>query len=857
MSVQLNTYATDDGVMGTLVLTVHDPGAEVETVRFRVTGGSGVTSGPVAADRVSAGVFEKDVPLAPDTETLIEPVVTLKQGGTVPADAQSFPRLSGRVITLVQGAKNERGTSLEIGTGLTLARSADGLRPLLSANGSGSGAGGALSVQDSDTSAVTVGTLAFQGPVVSVTNGVATVNLDSRYALLSGAAFTGNISAAGGQATLGVGGSGNPKLELGISTVAGTAPFIDFQYGVGVEQPYNARLANNGDNLLTLMFAGSGTLNVQGTIQQNGAAVSLAGHAHDDRYYTEAEADARFLPLNGAISDAQLSANIPRFGAGGVFTGAAQLAFQTGATGWNGWNVPLALSNASHAAIAATGVNLLMGFHSDGNFYWADTTPGSGGSRMRLDRAGNLSPAGAVVATGYPGYLLQLGGTRSAGRGTITETPNLHLDSRDGSGIFLNYFNSTAATNVGGIIQTAYKLAVNGDLAAYGGGWFHNMAAGSGLVNDATGTRFYAASADKWRMSSSTGMAFYAADNATVRGYVYHDVSGFGLLGSNHTWGLRVLPGGGTVESVGAFVPSGGVYLTASQAGHAGTGPALYFDSNASLAYSIRKQNTYLDRTGQFATLVINNHTGIKLGAHPIYGGVQFYSDWVGSGSAALIATFGYGDNTHLNMFGPRGILFADYGGGWYMQDTTWIRAIGDKNVWLGSGSFGSNGRITLGYDGVMDANYRVYANGRGYFATGVVAGGGNTPQGNALLHNTNLWSDNQVNQYPTVGGSGAVGGLAQPDGLIMLVRPHIPMSVNDGAYVRMASHRNGGDHPAWDMGTFGDQWAVRRGYTGAFLRIAADGRISNTHGHPIGGSTSGTAAPSFAAADGTLYLQT
>ena len=130
--------------------------------------------------------------------------------------------------------------------------------------------------------------------------------------------------------------------------------------------------------------------------------------------------------------------------------------------------------------------------------------------------------------------------------------------------------------------------------------------------------------------------------------------------------------------------------------------------------------------------------------------------------------------------------------------------------------------------------------------------GGGTAEHGSALLSNQNDWSGGP--NFPTIGGTGRGN-----KGLIMLLHPHVPrVAGSDGAYVRMAT--NGAVTAAidtWDMGTFGDQWAVRRGASGAMLRVASDGRLSNTHGHPIGGSTSGSGAPAFAAADGTLYLQT
>lgn len=185
MSVQLNVYGFHDDVTGTLVLTVHDPNAQValDGVKFYVTDGSGVRSAAQNPDRTpSAGVYEKDVLLSVSNETLIEPEVTLTDGSKLTPGAESFPRTTGMAVTLVQGTQSERGSSVEIGSGLTLGRTSDGKRPVLTA----SGGAGALYVQDTDTAATAAGTLLFQGNVVSVdASGVAAFNLDGRYAALS------------------------------------------------------------------------------------------------------------------------------------------------------------------------------------------------------------------------------------------------------------------------------------------------------------------------------------------------------------------------------------------------------------------------------------------------------------------------------------------------------------------------------------------------------------------------------------------------------------------------------------------------------------------------------------------------
>ena len=56
--------------------------------------------------------------------------------------------------------------------------------------------------------------------------------------------------------------------------------------------------------------------------------------------------------------------------------------------------------------------------------------------------------------------------------------------------------------------------------------------------------------------------------------------------------------------------------------------------------------------------------------------------------------------NGNVNITSTYALAFSAYGGGWYMQDTTWIRSVNSKSVWLDSGVYGAQGGLTLGYGG-------------------------------------------------------------------------------------------------------------------------------------------------------------
>jgi len=59
-----------------------------------------------------------------------------------------------------------------------------------------------------------------------------------------------------------------------------------------------------------------------------------------------------------------------------------------------------------------------------------------------------------------------------------------------------------------------------------------------------------------------------------------------------------------------------------------------------------------------------------------------------------------YANGGYLRVSGTNGLYFESYGGGFYMQDTTWIRTINDKNIWVASGLLGGQGGLTIGYGG-------------------------------------------------------------------------------------------------------------------------------------------------------------
>jgi hypothetical protein len=53
-----------------------------------------------------------------------------------------------------------------------------------------------------------------------------------------------------------------------------------------------------------------------------------------------------------------------------------------------------------------------------------------------------------------------------------------------------------------------------------------------------------------------------------------------------------------------------------------------------------------------------------------------------------------------VRIGGTNPFYFEDYGGGWYMSDSAWIRTYNSKSVWTAGGLLGTDGGLTVGYGG-------------------------------------------------------------------------------------------------------------------------------------------------------------
>ncbi|MEO0901938.1 MAG: shufflon system plasmid conjugative transfer pilus tip adhesin PilV, partial [Bacteroidota bacterium] len=69
-----------------------------------------------------------------------------------------------------------------------------------------------------------------------------------------------------------------------------------------------------------------------------------------------------------------------------------------------------------------------------------------------------------------------------------------------------------------------------------------------------------------------------------------------------------------------------------------------------------------------------------------------------------------YANNGWLRVKGSGGIFFQDYGGGFRMQDNTWIRTYGNKSFYHNTGIMRTDGRFEVGPSG---NRFTVGTNGR------------------------------------------------------------------------------------------------------------------------------------------------
>ena len=347
-------------------------------------------------------------------------------------------------------------------------------------------------------------------------------------------------------------------------------------------------------------------------------------------------------------------------------------------------------------------------------------------------------------------------------------------------------FTTTLKSKLDGIAAGANATAGNPTFSdVYVSSWFRNNASGSGLYNTATGQHWYSDGDDYWNIAGggeANGIRFRDQHAGTVRGYVYADNgNNVGFLDEAGAWALRVVSGNYTT-SVGSFrapifydssdtayfsIPAGdnrfsqlrlASHLSVGNLGDASpsnlsTSGVITFGSLSTDAVSNYCIKTTLENYGgNYNKLDLAFHTGIRLGAHPNYGGVRFYTDqsmgteifavgksgnFVQAANSMRAPIFYDSNNTgyycdpsstsNVNTFQVAGVLHANggitldgaaifngsdtwfrssgatgwysasYGGGMYMTDTTYVRVYNSKSLYV-TGAIVATSNVTAYY---------------------------------------------------------------------------------------------------------------------------------------------------------------
>ncbi|GAA4277400.1 hypothetical protein GCM10022259_21240 [Aquimarina mytili] len=145
-----------------------------------------------------------------------------------------------------------------------------------------------------------------------------------------------------------------------------------------------------------------------------------------------------------------------------------------------------------------------------------------------------------------------------------------------------------------------------------------------------------------------------------INGNSYH------YYGPNTTWGEYLKVGGNGRGTTKASVVStnGNLHLDSK-------------DGNATYLNHYSKGNTYLNSSGGRVGIGLTNPAGLL----HVKGETYIDGGW-------------------LRVKGSKGIFFQDFGGGFYMTDSSWIRTYGNKNFYHNSGAMRTDGTLQVGPSG-------------------------------------------------------------------------------------------------------------------------------------------------------------
>jgi hypothetical protein len=209
----------------------------------------------------------------------------------------------------------------------------------------------------------------------------------------------------------------------------------------------------------------------------------------------------------------------------------------------------------------------------------------------------------------------------------------------------------------------------------YANEWFRNNNNNEGLYNQANGNHFYSRGGSIWGITGNGGsvvhLQFRINHESTLRGSVYGDGSGFGLLDSGDNWRVRVDTGGAQVYgslTIGNTTSSD-IYMTdtdeTTRRIHTNSGRIGFLNSSSGWG-------AYCDNTG-------NWRTDYDMHATYFYGGgsIRVGDMWGGAGLYRPSGSMVFGIENSDWIFSKGAVTQAYFAGG---DGNLWMRWAGD---WL------------------------------------------------------------------------------------------------------------------------------------------------------------------------------
>lgn len=290
----------------------------------------------------------------------------------------------------------------------------------------------------------------------------------------------------------------------------------------------------------------------------------------------------------------------------------------SGATAWNkvlhSVNAPYAL--AMDQNVRTTDAPTFAGLTANGTIYATGSITGTNTSNATITAMAGLGGLEARGnGTGAAVLAFHRPGVWGSYLGLDTDNQLKYGGWSFGTAAYvLHSGNAPYAWNMNQNVRTADAPTFAG---VYNNDWFRNNNAGQGMYNQATGRHFYSESSAFWRMTSDNGLRFVAGDNATLRGFVYHDSNGFGLLNDIGTWVVRSNFGGAAGGSLYGAWDATNLTIGSQQVLHAGNygSYALSRWGNVGTDFDISSANNSASYSAAAIELRELNHGGPMSGA--------------------------------------------------------------------------------------------------------------------------------------------------------------------------------------------------------------------------------------------------